>query len=229
MLVAEMPARIRHYVRYGLGVRPETMQTVRKSGVHNAIVFARKYEETFLQNSIPPGGDIVYARDLRGHNPLITRQFPGRNCYLVNRDTMYEMRDMEFEHAPLKTGLDSIVRALDRADLSSYKTLFWPAAEIKEMVEPVAQRQGIPVMTYRELGQKAVGDVNRVADYLPAIAAWIINDRSDGLAIFTYMDRGTDQVLGPYQFRHLTTSADGSVRLFEIRRSQTAPKPLDNE
>jgi hypothetical protein len=220
MLIVEMPARIQHYVRYGMGVRPETMKTVKASGVHNAIVFARRYEETFLQNSIPPGGDIVYARDLRGANPLITRQFPGRHCYLVNRDTMYEMNDMEFEHAPVKAGLDSIVQVLDRVDLSAYKTLFWPAEELKYLVEPAAGERGIPVVSYRELREKSSGDVSGLTDYLPAIGAWIVNDRSDGLAVFTYLDRQADQTIGPYEFRHLTTSANGTVTLFEIRRSR---------
>jgi hypothetical protein len=223
MLVVAMPARIGYYLRYGFGILHTTMATIGKANVHNAIVFTGKYEETFLQNSIPPGGDIVYARDLGPLNLLLTRQFPARACYLAQRDTLREFRNPDFENSPVKAGLDSIVRALDTTDLSGYRTLFWPAEELKSMVAGMASRQRLPVTSYRELGQKSVGDVKGLAGYLPALAAWVVNDRSDGLAIFTFMDRRTDLDLGPYRFHHLATFANGRVTLFEIRRRRTAP------
>ena len=216
-LVVEMPARIRHYVRYGLVVRPATMQAVKASGIHNAIVYAGRYEETFLLNSIPPAGDIIYAKDLHGHNPLLTRQFPGRRCFRANRDTLFELPNLEFEQTPVKAGLDSIVQMLSRANLTQCRTLFWPAEELKYMIEPAAARQGVAVKSYRELGQKLFGDASKVAGYLPALAVWIVNDRSDGLALFTVMDRDSSQVVGPYRFRRLAAAGNGAVNLFDIR------------
>lgn len=217
MLVAEMPARIRHYARYGMGVRPETIQTVRKSGIHNALVFTRKYEETFLHNSLPPGGDIVYVRDLKGHNPIATISYPGRKCYLVNRDTLYQLPAMSFDSSGVKVGLEEIIDLLSRHNLSAYRTVLWPAEELRPMIEPVAARHNIRVVSYRSLGQQARGDIKHIAPLLPAVAVWIVNDRSDGLAIFTYLDRPADQLLGPYRFRHLATSGNGTVTLFDLR------------
>jgi hypothetical protein len=135
------------------------------------------------------------------------------------------MDNNEFEHAPLKAGIDSIVALLQRTNLAGYKTLLWPANELRDMIEPLARRQGITVRTYRELRDTLNGDAGGVAGYLPAIAAWIVSDRSDGMALFAYMDRGTDQMLGPYQFRHLATTPNGTVTLFDIRNAQTG-RPL---
>jgi hypothetical protein len=217
LFAVALPSRITRYVRDGFGILASSAKTVKKANVHNAIVFARKYEETFLLNSFPPGGDIIYARDLRGANPLLTRQLPGRQCFLVNRDTLFQMQDVEYEQSPLKVGLDGILKMLDTVNMSGYKTLFWPAAELSELIEPLARRQKIPVVTYRELGQRLFGDVTGVRDYLPALAVWIVTDRSDGLAVFTNMDRKADQNVGPFRFHHLATTANGAVTLFEIK------------
>jgi len=218
MLAVGLPARLAGYARGGLGVLPVAAKTVRSANIHNAIVFNRRYEETFLQNSIPPGGDIVFARDLGGSNSLLTRQFPGRACFRVSRETLFSLGDIQFERTPTKAGLDSIVAQLSRTDLSGYKTLFWPADELSDMVDSLCARQGIGLRTYRSLGLELTGDAGGVARYLPAIAVWVTGDRADGLAIFTYMDKKADQVLGTYQFRHLGDSGLGAVTLYSIRR-----------
>ena len=59
-----------------LGTDPRTVQTVRRAGLKRALVVTPRMGDVFLENQVPPGGDVILPRALRPMNPLLTRAFP---------------------------------------------------------------------------------------------------------------------------------------------------------
>jgi hypothetical protein len=224
MFILALPPLVRAY-SVGFGVLHTTARCVRKANIHNALVFARKYDEVFLHNQLDLNGDIVYAKDLGSLNPILTRQYPDRTCYAVHRDSLRLLPDMDFATSPVKAGLDSASQQLLRWDLRQYQTLLWPVAELRDII-PESLRARLPqVVSYRELTQRLVGDETGFGRYLPALAVWVLDDRSEGLVIFTLFDNQDDFVVGDYRFTKLSKSVNGRVVTYDVRKVND-PRPI---
>jgi hypothetical protein len=215
MFTIAIPALIGIY-SYGFGVSNSTGLTIDRARLRNAVVMARRYDEVFLKNQFPPGGEVVYTKDLGGLNPLIAKLYPGRRLYWANRDTLRELAAGGFEQSPLKEGLDSITTQLQRMDLSGYRTIIWPAVELSEMVAPMASSRHIALTDYRELSHDLITHPDRMPGLVPALAVWVFDDQSDALQLFSLMDEAENFVARPYRFTLLGTSINGRVALYDI-------------
>jgi hypothetical protein len=226
MFAVALPTLVKDY-QGGFGVLHKTAQTVKRSGIHNALVFSKKYDETFLENRLTLDGDVVYARDLGELNPVLTRLYPERKCYWAHRDTLRELKDMDFDHSALKEALDSTIALLGRRDLSGYQTLIWPLAELEDMLGTLPvfapKTGGVPIHAgpattdYRELSQRLVNNMTGFKQIMPALGVWVLRDRSQGLVVFSLMDGQQDFIVGDYQFTHLATTVNGRIAIYDIR------------
>jgi hypothetical protein len=232
MFAIAVPTLIKGYLQ-GFGVLHTTAETIEDAGVHNAVVFTKKYDETFLENKLNAGegrvgasshraggelsGDVVYAKDLGVLNPILAARYRGRRFYFAHRDTLRELENMDFERSPVKEGLDSVAQGLFTTDLSQYRTVIWPIKELEYMIQPLETVPGLRVISYRELGQLLVGSVSRFKEFLPALAVWILNDRSESLVIFALMDGQQSFIAGDYEFTHLANSINGRVAIYDVR------------
>jgi len=231
MLILALPALLGAYSG-GFGVLHTTARRIRKAGLHNALVFAKKYDDVFLDNRLSVNGNIVYAKDLGSLNPVLARQYPDRKYYFAFHDSLRLLPGMDFATSPVKAGLDSAAQQLSRWDLSQYRALLWPVAELKDLI-PESLRALVPEkVSYRELTQRLVGHEQGFDRYLPAAAVWVLNDRSESLVIFTLMDGRDDFVAGGYRFTMLCESVNGRVVIYDIRRAddeRPIPVLLDRE
>jgi len=199
------------------GTNPRTVQTVRRAGLKQALVVTPRMGDVFLENRVPPEGDVVYAKDLGPMNPLLVRAFPGRKLYYASLDTLRELPAESFEQSELKQGIDSAAAELSRADLRQYRSLFVPADELSDAFQPVARRAGLKIVSYRALDRISVGKKNVEGISFPAIAAWVFGDRSEHVVVFQDMERGSTFISGALKFTYIGVSANGLVALYDVR------------
>jgi hypothetical protein len=208
-LVRELPGT--------LGTETSTARMVRKARLSQALVVTPRMGDVFLENQVPPGGNVIYAKDLGELNPLLTRSFPGRELYYANLDTLRKLPDKAYEQSALKQGIDTTIAELSRADLRQYQSLFIPADELADEFQPVARRYGLKMVSYRTLDRVSVGKKNVEGISFPAIAAWVLGDLSEHVVVFQDMNRGSSFISGGLKFSFIGASANGVVALYDIR------------
>jgi len=208
-LVRELPGT--------LGIETSTAHTVRRAGLTQALVVTPRMGDVFLENQVPPGGNVVYAKDLGELNPLLTRAFPGRELYYASRDTLRELPNVTYEQSALKQGIDTTIAELSRVDLRQYQSLFIPADELADEFQPVARRHGLKLVSYRTLDRISVGKRNVEGISFPAIAAWVLGDLSEHVVVFQDMNRGSSFISGGLKFTFIGASPNGIVALYDIR------------
>jgi 4-amino-4-deoxy-L-arabinose transferase-like glycosyltransferase len=200
-----------------LGTQTSTLRTVRAAGLTQALVVTPRMGDVFLANQVPPGGNIVFAKDLGPLNPLLVQAYPGRKLYYASLDTLREFPVETYEQSELKPGIDSCVAELMRADLRAYRSLFIPADELSSEFQPVARRAGLKIVSYRTLDRISVGKKNVEGISFPAIAAWVFGDRSEHVVVFQDMERGSTFISGALKFTYIGVSANGLVALYDVR------------
>jgi uncharacterized membrane protein len=225
LLAVAVPNLIRR-IPETFGIRTEMLRAVQRTVVKPALVVTPRIGDVFLENRVPPGGDIVYAADLGELDPMLAasslaasslaRAFPGRNFYYATLDSVRAWPPLDFEHSALKEGLDSTAAELNRNDLHQFRSLFWPADELTYMVQPLAQRYGMRLFSYRTLDRLSVSAVNRVPVSFPAIAAWVLGDKSEHVVVFGKMNQGESFSAGGLSFNLIGTSPNGLVALYAI-------------
>jgi len=199
------------------GTDPRTVQAVRRAGLKQALVVTPRMGDVFSENRVPPGGDVVYAKDLGPMNPLLTRAFPGRKLFYANLDTLRELPVEAYEQSALRQGIDSTVAELLRADLRQHRSLFIPADELSDVFQPVARRAGLKTVSYRALDRISVGKKNVEGISFPAIAVWVFGDRSEHVVVFQDMERGNTFISGGLKFTYIGVSSNGLVALYDVR------------
>jgi hypothetical protein len=219
MFLVAVPALARKY-RQGFSVSSSTLRTVRQAGLSNAVALSRDPEETALGNSLTLDGPVVYARDLGPLNPALQRQYPGRRFFFAHRDTLQELKDLNYESSALKQGLDSIVDFLRGNDLRGYRYLFFPLAELAGMAEPVARSAGLAIKDYRALDSELVSGNHGLENYLPALAVWVLDDPSTHIQLFGLMNGAENFQVGDARFTLLATSPNRAVVLYGIHRAR---------
>ena len=208
-LVRELPGTF--------GTETSTAATVRMAGLSRALVVTPRMGDVFLENQVPPDGNVIYAKDLGELNPLLTRAFPGRELYYASRDTLRKLPDVVYEQSALKQGIDATVAELSRADLRQYQSLFIPANELADEFQPVARRYGMKMVSYRTLDRISVGKKTVEGISFPAIAAWVLGDPSEHVVVFQDMSRGSSFISGGLKFSFIGASPNGVVALYDIR------------
>jgi hypothetical protein len=216
LLAVGLPSLIRR-VPGTFGIRTETASSTRRV-TKPALVITPRLGDVFLENRLPPGGDVVYANDLGELNPLLTTAYPGRRCYYANLDTLRELPDLDFPNSRLKQELDSTVAELARRDtqLFQFRSLFWPTDELIPMVNSLALRHGLKVVSYRTLDRISVGERNLQGISFPALAAWVLGDKSEHVTVFGFMNQRQSFSAGGLQFRFIGTSPGGLIALYAI-------------
>lgn len=200
-----------------LGTETSTSRTVRKAGLNHALVVTPRMGDVFLENQVPPGGNVIYAKDLGELNPLLTRAFPGRELYYASLDTLRRLPDVSYEQSALKQGIDTTIAELSRVDLRQYQSLFMPADELADEFQPLARRYGLKMVSYRTLDRLSVGKKNIEGISFPAIAAWVPGDPSEHVVVFQDMNRGSSFISGGLKFTFIGASPNGVVALYDIR------------
>lgn len=199
------------------GTDSRTVRTVQRAGLKQALVVTPRMGDVFLQNRVPPAGDVVYAKDLGPMNPLLVRAYPDRKLYYASLDTLRELPVKPYEQSALKLGIDSTVAELMQADLRQHRSLFIPADELSDEFQPVARRAGLKIVSYRTLDRISVGKKNVEGISFPAIAVWVFGDRSEHVVVFQDMERGSTFVSGALKFTYIGVSANGLVALYDVR------------
>jgi len=213
-------------------VNTNILDTVRRSGIRNAVVFCGRYADVFSANRFrcpenwhsdgpPPAdqilvGDIVYARDNGFLNPVLTLAFPGRTYYTADRGRINPLEEQSFAGSRVEATLTQFAELLHRAPIYQYKTVIWPFPEIL----PAALWDAAPdvvITDCRSLSTEIFEGRSSFAGYLPALCFWLRDDPRLHLSGFSVMDGLSSCTANGVVFTLLATTEDSLGAVYDIR------------
>ncbi len=216
MAAVGLPPLLRSY-REPARVNHQPVANARRAGLANALVFCNDFGNGFTANSLGRDGDIVYARDYGLINSALTIAYPGRACWYANRDTLRPLDSTDYADSPLRQTLDGMAQALHDTAIAPYRTLLWPLRD----VPPAGLDSGFlnsRLVDYRELSRELFTGRHKLDDYLPALACWLVKDKREHLALFSYMDDLESYIADQYKFTLMYVNEDGTAAYYDIRR-----------
>ncbi|MDM8553137.1 glycosyltransferase family 39 protein [Desulfococcaceae bacterium HSG7] len=105
-MIFNVPPLIKYYAHTYWRVNASALQTVKKAGVKNAVVFVRSYYGSVLpENSPLLDDDIIFVKHLGKKNRLMMEYYPERRYYLVNNYSIIEIFSPKKRKLPPKSNL----------------------------------------------------------------------------------------------------------------------------
>ena len=215
MAAVGLPPLLKSYRDPAL-VNFQPVANARKAGLKNALVFCNDFGNGFTANSLGRDGDVVYAKDYGLINSALTIAYPGRARWYANRDTLRPLDSTDYAESPLRQTLDGMAQALHDTAVAPYRTLLWPLRD----VPPAGLDSGFlnsRLVDYRELSRELFTGRHKLDDYLPALACWLVKDKREHLALFSYMDDLQSYIADQYKFTLLYVNEDGTAAFYDIR------------
>ncbi|MBM3313198.1 hypothetical protein FJY70_01235 [candidate division WOR-3 bacterium] len=226
MLTVNLPPLLRSYRNPAL-VNYQPVARARQAKLENALVFCNDFGNGFTANPLDRNGPVVYARDYGRLNSALTLAYPGRDYYYANRDTLRRLVGLDYPQSELRQVLDAMAQALADTVIAPYRTLLWPFRDIPPAgVDP--EFVSLHLADYRELSRELFTGRRELDDYLPALACWLVKDKREHLAVFSFMDELQNYIAEPYKFTLVYVNEDQTAAYYDIRRT-TGGELLDEE
>ena len=229
---------VRSYHHYG-GVDGRVVRNVRKAGLKNALVFCYHFGNGYYENNLELDGDVVYAKDHGILNAALTIEYPDRQYFYANIDTLRPITGIRYPESRLKRALDEMATFLQDTMTLDYRSVIWPFIDI-----PVPDYRWdrnshptVPVLTdYRDVSRGIFsGEVPKegpeamLAEHLPALACWMIGDDREHLRIFSFMDDLQNFIAGRYKFTLLMVTAEGTGAIYDISETTGEEETLQDQ
>ena len=205
------------------GVDNRLYARVTEKGINNAVVFvgnARSdrmlnyYGAGLLHNSLDFEGPVVYARNRGVWNYLLMRQFPGRAFYYADRDTLFPITDADnLRNAPPIRDLEQAGQFARQKGISGYRYVLLPFRETGTFVDTASTS----CRTFREVGYEILRGKSRPADFLPALAVFILRDPRTYLPLFEPMREGREYTSDGCRFIPIFVADNGTLVVYDVR------------
>ena len=205
------------------GVDNRLHARVTERGINDAVVFVGNartdrflnyYGAGLLHNTLDFEGPVVYARNRGVWNYLLMRRFPGRAYYYTDRDTFFQITDADnLRNAPPIRDLAQAGQFVRQSGISGYRYVLLPFREAGAFVDTGST----PCRTFREVSYYTLRGRSRPADFLPALAVFVLDDSRRYLPLFSAMRERKDYVSDGYRFTPVFSADNGTLVVYDVR------------
>ena len=127
---------------------------------------------------------------------------------------IYQWQDTAFRAAQQQV-TDYVGSALAIAPDNDYQIVILP---LRTVLPAGLDSAAYHVTDYSELSSELFANQDSLDDYLPALAAWVVNDDRPHVPAFDYMNDLESFITGAYKFTLLAVMSDRTGALYDIRR-----------
>jgi 4-amino-4-deoxy-L-arabinose transferase-like glycosyltransferase len=205
------------------GVDDRLYARVTERGLSNAVVFVGNaptdrflnyYGAGLPHNALDFAGPVVYARNRGVWNYLLMLRFPGRAFYYADRDTFFQLTDTAgLRNTPPLRDLQQAGQYIRQRGVSGYRCILLPFREAGALVDTM----NTPCQTFREAGYHLLRGTSRPADFLPAVAVFILRDPRTYAPLFEPLREGGDYVRDGVRFTVLFRAEGGTSVVYDVR------------
>jgi len=205
------------------GVDNRLHARVTERGINNAVVFVGNartdrflnyYGAGLLHNTLDFEGPVVYARNRGVWNYLLMRRFPGRAYYYADRDTFFQITGADnLRNTPPMRDLEQAGQFARQSGISGYRYILLPFREAATFVDTGST----PCRTFREVSYHTLRGKSRPADFLPALAVFVLDDSRKYLPLFGPMRERRDYVSDGCRFTPIFSADNGTLVVYDVR------------